>query len=153
MKKFYSLALAVLLALPMFVSGQVYQLPNGGFELWDNNYSSTDDEPTNWNSFPSADCTVSFGCAAATATRHERSTDKRPGSTGQYSCKIWVSLRYPPTGTLPRGVFISAPLRLPMKRTTMCRSVPIMPSRSMRNRIPSSFGRNSHARMEANLLV
>ena len=92
MKKFYSLALAVLLALPMFVSGQVYQLPNGGFELWDNNYSSTDDEPTNWNSFPSADCTVAFGCAAATATRHERSTDKRPGSTGQYSCKIFATV-------------------------------------------------------------
>lgn len=92
MKKFYSLTLAILLALPMFVSGQVYQLPNGGFELWDNNYSSTDDEPTNWNSFPSADCTVSIGCDAATATRHERSTDKRPGSTGQYSCKIFATV-------------------------------------------------------------
>ncbi len=63
---------------------QVYQLENPGFEEWDDN-----GEPTGWNSFPSANCTLgSTLCGTAAQTRHEQSDDVRPGSTG-YSCKIF----------------------------------------------------------------
>lgn len=65
---------------------QVYQLPNGNFEQWD---GGNDDEPTNWNSFPSANCTLAVGCSTAKAKKHEKSTDVREGATGQYSCKIY----------------------------------------------------------------
>ncbi|MCK9256016.1 MAG: T9SS type A sorting domain-containing protein [Bacteroidales bacterium] len=68
---------------------QTYQLPNGGFELWDGNGAS--DEPSSWNSFPSADCNITIGCSSAIATRHEKSTDIRPGSSGNYSCKIYAT--------------------------------------------------------------
>ncbi len=68
---------------------QVYQLPNGGFEIWDG--TSADAEPTNWNGFPSAECTLFIGCGTATATRHAKSTDTRPGSTGSYSCKLFAT--------------------------------------------------------------
>ena len=82
----------ILLILPMTLNAQVYQLPNPGFEFWDNNYASNNDEPSNWNGFPSSNCTVSFGCSTAQQTRHERSTDVRPGSTGSYSCKIYATV-------------------------------------------------------------
>ncbi len=72
---------------------QTYQLPNGGFELWDGN--GVNDEPTNWNSFPSAACDLTglaaLGCSSATSTRHAKSTDTRPGSSGTYSCKIYAT--------------------------------------------------------------
>ena len=82
----------ILLTFPLAIFGQqVYQLPNMGFEYWDNNYASTNDEPTNWNGFPSSQCTLTLGCNDAQQTRHERSTDIRPGSTGSYSCKIFAT--------------------------------------------------------------
>lgn len=68
---------------------QVYQLSNPGFEVWDGNGS--DDEPTHWNGFPSASCNLIVGCGSATATRHEKSTDIRPGSSGSYSCKLFAT--------------------------------------------------------------
>lgn len=92
MKKLINALMIILLTFPLAMNAQVYQLPNPGFENWDNNYASSDDEPANWNGFPSANCTVSLGCSAATATRHERSTDVRPGSTGSYSCKIFATV-------------------------------------------------------------
>lgn len=82
----------VLLTYPLAIFGQVYQLPNPGFEYWDNNYANSSDEPTNWNGFPSANCTIAIGAGTATQTRHERSTDIRPGSTGNYSCKIFATV-------------------------------------------------------------
>lgn len=83
----------VLLTFPLALTAQqVYQLPNAGFEYWDNNYANSSDEPTNWNGFPSSNCTVSIGCSTAQQTRHERSTDVRPGSTGNYSCKIYATV-------------------------------------------------------------
>ena len=66
---------------------QVYQLENPGFEQWD---GDTGNEPTGWNSFPSANCTLTVGCSTAKQTKHERSTNTRPGSSGQYSCKIFA---------------------------------------------------------------
>ncbi|MFW5805908.1 MAG: T9SS type A sorting domain-containing protein [Bacteroidales bacterium] len=88
---FYILIAIHLMFTPTF--GQVYQLPNGGFEVWDG--SGTDDEPTSWNGFPSAQCDLSgmaaLGCETATATRHAKSTDSRPGSSGNYSCQIFAT--------------------------------------------------------------
>ncbi|MDY0143026.1 MAG: T9SS type A sorting domain-containing protein [Bacteroidales bacterium] len=72
---------------------QTYQLPNGGFETWDG--TGTNDEPSFWNSFPSAVCDLSgfaaLGCNSATATRHQKSTDTRPGSIGSYSCRLYAT--------------------------------------------------------------
>ena len=93
MKKLINTLMIVLLILPMALNAQtpVYQLPNPGFENWDGN--SADDEPTNWNGFPSAECALSglaaMGCSLATATRHEKSTDMHSGS---YSCKIFATV-------------------------------------------------------------
>ena len=80
----------VLLTFPLAIFGQVYQLPNPGFEYWDNNYADEDDEPTNWNGFPTAECTLaSYACNLATPTKHARSTDTHTG-TG-YSCRIFAA--------------------------------------------------------------
>ncbi len=72
---------------------QSYQFPNGGFENWDG--SGADDEPSYWNAFPSAQCDLTgfaaWGCSSATATRHVKSSDVRPGSSGAYSCKIFAT--------------------------------------------------------------
>lgn len=85
------LILIIILIFPIakILKSQTYQLPNGGFELWDGN--GNNDEPAYWNGFPSAACNIAIGCNMATATRHSRSTDIRPGSTGSYSCKIFAT--------------------------------------------------------------
>ena len=90
---FYTLTIIALI-LPLALNAQtpVYQLPNPGFEIWDNNAASSNDEPTNWNGFPTANCSLSLGCGTAKQSRHERSTDKRPGSTDRYSCKIYATV-------------------------------------------------------------
>ncbi|MDD2636105.1 MAG: T9SS type A sorting domain-containing protein [Bacteroidales bacterium] len=79
--------------ISVFSFAQTYQLPNGGFEIWDG--SGTNDEPSFWNSFPTAACDLTglaaLGCNSATATRHQKSTDIRPGSPDNYSCKIYAS--------------------------------------------------------------
>ncbi|MBQ2574248.1 MAG: bifunctional ornithine acetyltransferase/N-acetylglutamate synthase, partial [Bacteroidales bacterium] len=66
-------------------------MENPGFEDWPGSVTS---EPTGWNSFPSANCGLTglaaMGCSTATQTKHERTEDNRPGSTGQYSCKIYA---------------------------------------------------------------
>jgi plastocyanin len=61
---------------------------NGGFENWDN-IGTNDREPTNWNSFRTADCSLTLGCGTATERRLERETDTRPGSSGTYSVRIF----------------------------------------------------------------
>jgi len=59
---------------------------NGGFENWQN--LGTDNvEPTNWNSFMTADGNIITN--AGKAKRVDRVTDKRPGSIGNYSAVIW----------------------------------------------------------------
>lgn len=72
---------------------QIYQLPNSGFEQWDG--STTDAEPTNWNGFPSAQCDLTglaaLGCNSATATRHAKSTDTRPGTSGNFSLRLFAT--------------------------------------------------------------
>lgn len=75
-----------------FVSTMAFsqtQLDNPDFETWDD-LGATEEEPQNWNSFMSADCSLtSIFCDAGQIQRVERSTDTRPGSTGSYSARIW----------------------------------------------------------------
>lgn len=84
-----------------------YQLPNPGFELWDGD--GANDEPTHWNGFPSSKCTLIIGCSSGQKTRHSRSTDIRPGSDGQYSCRIFATIvnlglvKIPANGTITTG--------------------------------------------------
>ncbi len=88
MRKLTNTLLIILLILPFVLNAQVYQLPNPGFENWDNNYASDDDEPANWNGFPSAECTLaSYLCNQALTTRHSRSTETHTGNG--YSCRIF----------------------------------------------------------------
>ncbi|HOZ31055.1 MAG TPA: hypothetical protein PLL66_09075, partial [Bacteroidales bacterium] len=87
MKRTFIVIICLIFIGVYHANAQVYQLPNGGFEFWDG--TGSDDEPSNWNSFPSAECTLIFGCGTATATRHSKSSDIRPGSSGNFSCKIY----------------------------------------------------------------
>lgn len=108
-KKLLLLGITSIISIALF--SQVYQLPNGGFEIWDGNGSN--DEPTNWNGFPSAACDLSFpaslGCGTATATRHEKSTDKRPGSLGTYSCKLFATSAL---GIIANGTITTGQIRI-----------------------------------------
>ena len=91
MKKLTFLCVAVMVTAALIFKAensfsQVYQLENAGFEEW----NDSNGEPDGWNSFPSANCTLSVGCGTATQTRHEQAPG-RPGSTGNYSCKIFAT--------------------------------------------------------------
>lgn len=112
MKKLTFLCVAVMVTAALIFKAensfsQVYQLENGDFEDWP---GSATTEPTGWNSFPSASCELpwplsTLGCGTATATRHERSNDVRPGATG-YSCKIYATSAFSVTanGALTSGL-------------------------------------------------
>ncbi len=81
MKRNISIAiLLTIIVIPTLV-GQVYQLPNGGFETWDNN-----SVPTSWHSFNTAD-----GTWASFTSNHHSQESGRPGSSGNYSLKIYSS--------------------------------------------------------------
>ena len=88
MKRFIIWFFFLLWIISYNINAQVYQLSNPGFEQWD---GGSNDEPTHWNGFPSADCTLIIGCGTATSSRHEKSTDTRPGSSGIYCCKIFAT--------------------------------------------------------------
>ena len=87
MKKFFLLLLAL---IPGMMFAQL-QLPNGGFEDWDEN-----EEPSNWNTFLTAQCDIQAGnlteslCNSAKKIKHGKSTEVRPGSEGQYSCYLFA---------------------------------------------------------------
>ncbi len=108
-RKILLIGISLLINVALF--SQVYQLPNGGFEIWDG--TGANDEPTNWNGFPSAACDLSFpaslGCGTATATRHEKSTDKRPGSIGTYSCKLFATSAL---GIIANGTITTGQIRI-----------------------------------------
>ena len=60
------------------------QIGNSNMELWDN-VGASNEEPTNWNSFKSAQ-----GSFTAFASQQiQRSTAIRTGATGQYCTRIW----------------------------------------------------------------
>ena len=104
---FFTAIIAIFaLAIPQNTYSQVYQFENPGFEQWD---GGSDNEPTGWNSYPSANCTMIVGCSSAIHVGHERSTDKRPGSTGSYSCCIYsVSV----LGVVANGALTSGQMQL-----------------------------------------
>lgn len=107
----FFLIFVIAFAISNYLYSQVYQLPNSGFENWDGNNS--EDEPTNWNGFPSAACDLSFpaslGCGTATETRHEKSTDTRPGSSGNYSCKLFATSAI---GIIANGTITTGQIRI-----------------------------------------
>ena len=63
------------------------QILNGDFETW--TYDGTN-LPNNWNSFQTADGTWSGTAYSKKDRQVARSTDRRPGSKGLYSCRIWA---------------------------------------------------------------
>lgn len=63
------------------------QIPNGDFETWTFDGGSL---PNNWNSFQTADGSLAGTAYKASDPQIARSTDTRPGSTGDYSCMIWA---------------------------------------------------------------
>lgn len=89
MKKVFMLVLSIttFCLLSLDLKSQEFQIPNAGFENWDN--EDTKSEPTHWNSFPSADCIMSFGCAMAKTPHHFRVTGGRPNSEGQSYLTIY----------------------------------------------------------------
>ena len=95
------------LATPKNTYSQVYQFENPGFEQWD---GGNNDEPTGWNSYPSANCTMWVGCGTAKEKRHERSNNVRPGSTGNYSCRIYSTSPF--TGIVANGALTSGQMQL-----------------------------------------
>ena len=62
------------------------QVTNGDFETW-----TFDGEnlPDHWNSFQTADGTWASSGYSSKDRQVQRSTDRRPGSKGSYSCSIW----------------------------------------------------------------
>ena len=67
------------------VPKSMYQVQNGGFELWDNE-DSNKIEPKSWNSFMNA--TGSFSSIVA-VKQVQKSNDARPGSEGRFSAHIF----------------------------------------------------------------
>ena len=100
------------LAIPQNTYSQVYQFENPGFEDWP---GAADSEPTGWNSYPSANCQLSgilsLGCSYAKSSKHTRSTDTRPGSTGQYSCCLRAK-NTPVLNRLANGALTSGQMQL-----------------------------------------
>ncbi len=110
---FFTAIIAIFaLATPQNTYSQVYQLENPGFEDWP---GADDSEPTGWNSYPSAYCGLSgilaVGCSYAKSAKHKRSTDIRPGSTGQYSCCIKAK-NTPVLNKLANGALTSGQMQL-----------------------------------------
>ena len=84
-KTFALLAAAVLLSGAAQAQNRP-QITNGDFETWTFDGANL---PNYFNSFQTADGTWS-GTAYSSSNRPvKRSTDKRPGSKGSYSCSIW----------------------------------------------------------------
>ena len=84
-KTFALLAAAVLLSGAAQAQNRP-QITNGDFETWTFDGANL---PNYFNSFQTADGLFS-GLAYSSSNRQvKRSTDKRPGSTGSYSCSIW----------------------------------------------------------------
>ena len=79
------LTLVALLAVTTgaWAQPEITTIPNGDFETW--TYDG-EDMPNNWNSNATSDGSLNgfYG-----GKQLKRSTDVRPGSSGQYSCSIW----------------------------------------------------------------
>ena len=84
----FLLAAALLSAQQAFAQDEP-QITNGNFETW--TFDGTN-LPNYFNSFQTADGNSSFKKIAYDSNNRQvgRSTDKRPGTTGKYSCRIWA---------------------------------------------------------------
>ena len=79
------LTLVALLAVTTgaWAQTEITTIPNGDFETW--TYDG-EDMPNNWNSNATSDGDMN---GIMGGKQLKRSTDVRPGSSGQYSCSIW----------------------------------------------------------------
>ena len=79
------LTLVALLAVTTgaWAQPEITTIPNGDFETW--TYDG-EDMPNNWNSNATSDGSLN---GIMGGKQLKRSTDVRPGSSGQYSCSIW----------------------------------------------------------------
>jgi len=84
-KTFALLAAAVLLSGAAQAQNRP-QITNGDFETWTFDGANL---PNYFNSFQTADGTWSGTAYSSSNRQVKRSTDKRPGSKGSYSCSIW----------------------------------------------------------------
>lgn len=82
MRKILSLILAV--AFTATVNAQTFQLPNTGFEDWDN--SAIDAEPSHWNSFATSDGSLA---GFASTPHHYHRHGGRPGTAGSSYLTIY----------------------------------------------------------------
>ena len=82
-KTLLTLALLLTAATGAWAQPEITTIPNGDFETW--TYDG-EDMPNNWNSNATSDGSLNgfYG-----GKQLKRSTDVRPGSSGQYSCSIW----------------------------------------------------------------
>lgn len=81
MKKKFTIASLLFTSFSFFAQQQI---GNSDMELWDNVGQATE-EPTNWNSFKSAQ-----GSFTSFASQQlQRSTSVRTGASGQYCARIW----------------------------------------------------------------
>lgn len=76
------------------------QIGNGNIESWDN-IGTSNEEPSNWNSFKSAQ----GGFTGFASQQIQRSTAIRPGATGQYCARVWAksTLGIVANGTMTLG--------------------------------------------------
>lgn len=69
----------MVLALAMS-KAQQFQLLNNDFENWSGTSSTA--IPSHWNTFSTANCSMSVGCSSAKTNHHYHRTGHRPGGTG-----------------------------------------------------------------------
>jgi hypothetical protein len=79
-----TLALLVTAATGAWAQTEITTIPNGDFETW--TYDG-EDMPNNWNSNATSAGSMN---GIMGGKQLKRSTDVRPGSSGQYSCSIWT---------------------------------------------------------------
>ncbi len=77
-------SLLVWFAFLAYISSAQQQIGNSNFESWDN-LGTSNEEPSNWNSFK----TASGGLSGFASQQVQRSTAIRSGSTGSYCARIW----------------------------------------------------------------
>ena len=86
-KKLLLMTAAALMGATAVQADEQPQITNGDFETW--TYDG-ENLPNNWNSFQTADGSYASMGYSANNRQVQRSTDVRPGSKGQYSCRIWA---------------------------------------------------------------
>jgi hypothetical protein len=82
--KLHFLPALLLMALTYTATAQNYQIPNAGFEDWDD--ASSTAEPAHWNSFATSDGTFS---GFASTPHHYHRQGGRPGTSGQSYLTIY----------------------------------------------------------------